>query len=304
MPEVVHRWVATRDVAQVDGVLSDLLVSYTNDFAKHGGAAQFAKISLAWNSLPSQLARENKKFMWGLVREGARAREYEDAVSWLVEAGLIRKIPLNDAKGVPVSVYDSPSAFKVYCLDVGLLRRLSRLDATVFSEKTALFAEFKGAFAENYVLQALVPQLDASPRYWTNEKPRHEVDFLIQVGNELVPVEVKSGEVVHSASLKYYAKKTCRLNAAQGEIFAAQSHAEQRGAQLAALYGRQGGRVHYEGHAGDRAVTLGSKILQRSVSRFVSILPCRIARFGSARNGFSLEVNPLLWRVREGINKR
>lgn len=207
MPEVVHRWVATRDVAQVDGVLSDLLVSYTNDFAKHGGAAQFAKISLAWNSLPSQLARENKKFMWGLVREGARAREYEDAVSWLVEAGLIRKIPLNDAKGVPVSAYDSPSAFKVYCLDVGLLRRLSRLDATAFSEKTALFAEFKGAFAENYVLQALVPQLDASPRYWTNEKPRHEVDFLIQVGNDLVPVEVKSGEVVHSASLKYYAKK-------------------------------------------------------------------------------------------------
>lgn len=207
MPEVVHRWVATRDVAQVDGVLSDLLVSYTNDFAKHGGAAQFAKISLAWNSLPSQLARENKKFMWGLVREGARAREYEDAVSWLVEAGLIRKIPLNDAKGVPVSAYDSPSAFKVYCLDVGLLRRLSRLDATAFSEKTALFAEFKGAFAENYVPQALVPQLDASPRYWTNEKPRHEVDFLIQVGNDLVPVEVKSGEVVHSASLKYYAKK-------------------------------------------------------------------------------------------------
>lgn len=207
MPESVQRWASTYDVAQVDHVLADLLTSYANDFAKHGGAAQFAKLSLVWRSLPAQLARENKKFMWGLVREGARAREYEDAVSWLTESGLVRKVSLNDARGVPLAAYDSAAAFKVYCLDVGLLRRLSGLDATAFAVKPALFSESKGAFAENYVLQALTTQLDVEPRYWTNEKPRHEVDFLVQLGNDLVPIEVKSGEVVHSASLAYYAKK-------------------------------------------------------------------------------------------------
>lgn len=207
MPESVNRWASTHDVSQVDRVLADLLTSYTNDFAKHGGGAQFAKLSLVWRSLPVQLARENKKFIWGLVREGARAREYEDAVSRLVESGLIRKVPLNDARGVPLRAYDSASAFKTYCLDVGLLRRMSGLDATAFAAAPALFSEFKGAFAENYVLQALAPQFDVGPRYWTNEKPRHEVDFLVQLGNDLVPIEVKSGEVVHSASLAYYARK-------------------------------------------------------------------------------------------------
>ena len=207
MPESVQRWALTHDVAQVDRVLADLLVSYTNDFAKHGGGTQFAKLSLVWRSLPAQLARENKKFMWGLVRDGARAREYEDAVSWLIETGLLRKVSLNDARGVPLAAYDSASAFKSYCLDVGLLRRMSGLDASAFATKPALFNEFKGAFAENYVLQALDGQLDVAPRYWTNEKPRHEVDFLVQLGCNLIPIEVKSGEVVHSASLAYYAKK-------------------------------------------------------------------------------------------------
>ena len=207
MPEAVQRWVETSDIQQVDKVLSDLLDSYERDFAKHGGRGQFAKLSLVWNSLPSQLARENKKFMWGLVREGARAREYEDAVEWLVDAGLISRVRLNAARGIPLSAYDVPSAFKVYCLDVGLLRRLSRLDASAFVDGASLFVEFKGAFAENYALQALAPQLDVDPRYWTNEKPKHEVDFLLQVGNSLVPVEVKSGEVVASPSLAYYTRK-------------------------------------------------------------------------------------------------
>lgn len=207
MPEALGRWVETGDINQVDKVLSDLLDSYERDFAKHGGRSQFAKLSLVWNSLPAQLARENKKFVWGLLREGARAREYEDAVEWLVDAGLISKVYNNSAAGIPVSAYDSPSAFKAYCLDVGLLRRMSRLDASAFSRSEALFSEFKGSFAENYVLQALAPQLDVTPRYWTNEKPRHEVDYLIQVGNDLIPVEVKSGEAVRSPSLRYFTDK-------------------------------------------------------------------------------------------------
>lgn len=149
MPEALGRWVETGDIVQVDKVLSDLLDSYERDFAKHGGRAQFAKLSQIWNSIPAQLARENKKFVWGAVREGARAREYEDALEWLADAGLITAVRLNAAGGVPLSAYDDLKAFKVYCLDVGLLRRMARLDASAFAISDALFSEFKGSFAEN-----------------------------------------------------------------------------------------------------------------------------------------------------------
>lgn len=207
MPEVVARWTGSQSVEEVDKVLSDLLDSYERDFAKHGGGSLFTKLSLVWHSLPAQLARENKKFIWGLVREGARAREYEDAVEWLCSAGLVVRVRQSSAHGVPMSAYDDPSAFKLYCMDVGLLRRLSRLDASAFAKPQVAFTEFKGAFAENYVLQQLLPQLDVAPRYWTNDKPRHEVDFLLQVGNTIVPVEVKSGESVRATSLRYYSGK-------------------------------------------------------------------------------------------------
>jgi hypothetical protein len=207
MPEAVGRWAATRDMSQVDRVLSDLVDSYERDFAKHGGRGVYEKISLVWSSLPSQLARENKKFLYGLVKEGARAREYENAIVWLRNAGLVHQVLRSDRPGVPVSAYDDVSAFKLYCLDVGVLRRLARMDAATFAKTDALFREFKGAFAENYVLQALLPQLDGTPRYWTNDKPKHEVDFVVQIGNRIVPVEVKSGQNVTSASLRYYANK-------------------------------------------------------------------------------------------------
>ena len=207
MPEAVACWAVTGSVADVDKVLSDLLDSYERDFAKHGGHAQFAKLSLVWASLPAQLSRENKKFLYGTVKPGARAREYEDAIEWLKDAGLLCRIPCNSGHGVPLSAYDDPAAFKIYCMDVGLLRRLSRLDASAFAAAPDTFAEFKGAFAENYALQALAPQLDVPLRYWTNEKPRHEVDFLAQVGNVVVPIEVKSGEALNSPSLRYYARK-------------------------------------------------------------------------------------------------
>lgn len=207
MPEAVLRWAQLGDMRAVDKVLSDLLDSYERDFAKHGGRFLFARLSLVWHSLPAQLARENKKFMWGLVREGARAREYEDAVEWLSDAGLVERVRLNAGKGIPLYAYDDPSAFKVYSMDVGLLRRMARLDVSAFAAEDSLFSEFKGAFAENYALQALIPQLDSAPRYWTNEKPRHEVDFLIQMRNEIVPIEVKSGTSVDSPSLRYYAKR-------------------------------------------------------------------------------------------------
>lgn len=207
MPEAVETWNDERDFNAVDQVLGDLTDSYERDFAKHGGRAGFAKISRIWNSLPTQLARENKKFLFGLVREGARAREYEDALVWLENAGLVARVTRSSQPGLPLSAHDEASAFKLYCLDVGVLRRLSRLQPSAFGMKGDLFAQFKGAFAENYALQALAGQLDTAPRYWLNEKPRHEVDFLIQVGNDVVPVEVKSGENVKSPSLNYYRRK-------------------------------------------------------------------------------------------------
>ena len=207
MPEAVLRWAELMDMGAVDKVLSDLLDSYERDFAKHGGATLFAKLSFVWHSLPAQLARENKKFVWGLVRDGARAREYEDAVEWLADAGLVMRVRQNSGGGLPLSAYDSASAFKVYCMDVGLMRRLSRLDSSAFSLPDGLFTEFKGAFSENYVLQAISRQLELSPRYWAENNPPHEVDFIVQIGNDVIPIEVKAGKNVESRNLKIYQEK-------------------------------------------------------------------------------------------------
>ena len=207
MPEAVETWNVEHDYEAVDQVLSDLIDSYERDFAKHGGKTGFAKISRIWNSLPTQLARENKKFLFGLVRQGARAREYEDALVWLENAGLVSRVTRSTQPGMPLASHDEANVFKLYCLDVGVLRRLSRLRPSAFGMKDDMFGQFKGAFAENYALQALVGQLDSAPRYWLNEKPRHEVDFLVQVGNDVVPIEVKSGDNVKSPSLNYYRRK-------------------------------------------------------------------------------------------------
>ncbi len=151
---------------------------------------------------PSQLARENKKFLYKVVKEGARAREYEDALQWLCNAGLVHKVYRSSAPGLPVSAYDDLSAFKIYLVDVGLLRRLAQLGPTAFAEGNRLFVEFKGALTENYILQTLQQQFEMTPRYWTDDLGRNEVDFMIQVENHVYPIEVKSETNVESRSLK------------------------------------------------------------------------------------------------------
>lgn len=206
MPEAVLAWKETQDIAQVDVVLSDLLDAYERDFVKHGGERQFSKILSVWHSLPSQLSRENKKFLYGAVSSGARAREYEDAITWLEAAGLVYKVKRSSKPALPLSAMDQ-NAFKLYLFDVGILRRLSRLDALAFEDEHALFSEFKGAFAENFTLQALLPRLDVMPRYWAVDNPHYEVDFLLQVKNDVLPLEVKSGENVKSKSLRAYMNK-------------------------------------------------------------------------------------------------
>ncbi len=207
MPESVRAWTEDRDVELMQQVLSNILGAYERDFAKHPDPKDFPKISLIWKSIPSQLARENKKFIYKAVKEGARAREYEDALQWLCDANLTYKIYRSSAPGLPISAYDDLSAFKLYLVDVGLLRRLSLLAPSAFGEGNRLFVEFKGALSENYVLQALRNQFEAMPRYWVVDNPRYEVDFLIQRENDILPVEVKSESNVESRSLKKFKEK-------------------------------------------------------------------------------------------------
>lgn len=159
---------------------------------------------MIWKSIPSQLARENKKFIYKVVKQGARAREYEDALQWLVDARLVHKIYRSTAPGLPITAYDDLSAFKIYLVDVGLLRKLARLSPTAFGEGNRLFTEFKGALTENYVLQTLITQFEVTPRYWTKTNPPYEVDFVIQRENDIFPIEVKLESNTTSKSLKKF----------------------------------------------------------------------------------------------------
>ena len=203
MPESVEAWAVKRDVALVQNVLRDILNAYEIDFSKHAQKKDIAKLGYIWSSIPSQLSRENKKFIYKAVKPGVRAREYEDALTWLCNAGLVYKIYRNSKPSLPVSAYDDLTAFKLYVVDVGLLRRLAFLDPVAFSEGNRLFAEFKGALTENYILQSLVAQYEVNPRYWSSGATA-EVDFTIQRANDILPVEVKSDEHVRGKSLTLY----------------------------------------------------------------------------------------------------
>ena len=204
MPESVLMWTQARDVSAMQNTLSDIIDAYERDFAKHPDVSEFPKISMIWKSIPSQLARENKKFLYKVVKEGARAREYENALQWLVDARLVHKIYRSSTPGLPMSAYDDLSAFKIYLADVGVLRRLAQLAPTAFTEGNRLFTEFKGSLTENFVLQTLLTQFEVTPRYWVQNNPPYEVDFLIQRENEIFPVEVKAEGNIRSKSLKKF----------------------------------------------------------------------------------------------------
>ena len=204
MPESVLMWTQARDVSAMQNTLSDIIDAYERDFAKHPDVSEFPKISMIWKSIPSQLARENKKFLYKVVKEGARAREYENALQWLVDARLVHKIYRSSTPGLPMSAYDDLSAFKIYLADVGVLRRLAQLAPTAFTEGNRLFTEFKGSLTENFVLQTLLTQFEVTPRYWAQNNPPYEVDFLIQRENDIFPVEVKSETNTTSRSLKKF----------------------------------------------------------------------------------------------------
>lgn len=206
MPEAVKMWTECRSVNMVQNTLNAILEAYNRDFAKHLPISDYPKISLIWKSIPSQLAKENKKFLYKAVKEGARAREYENALQWLCETGIVSKICRNNKPSLPISAYDDLSAFKIYVADVGILRQMSKLHPSVFTEGNRLFSEFKGALTENAILQAITNQYDVVPRYWSQNNPPYEVDFIIQHENFILPIEVKSDENVTSKSLNKYAE--------------------------------------------------------------------------------------------------
>ena len=204
MPESILMWTEARDVSAMQEALSGIIDAYERDFAKHPNVSEFPKLSMIWKSIPSQLAKENKKFLYKVVKPGARAREYEDALQWLVDARLVHKIYRSTAPGLPMSAYDDIAAFKIYMVDVGLLRRLAQLAPTAFGEGNRLFTEFKGALTENFVLQTLLTQYEVVPRYWSQNNPPYEVDFLIQRENDIIPIEVKSETNIAGKSLRKF----------------------------------------------------------------------------------------------------
>lgn len=203
MPEAVVTLLEQHNVEKTQQVLQNIVNAYALDFLKYAESKDVPKINHLWASIPSQLARDNKKFLYQSVRTGARSREYEDALLWLSHAGLVHRVFKISKPGLPISAYDDLSAFKLYLIDVGLLRRLSLLDPIAVREGNRLFTEFKGALTENYILQHLIKNFEVQPRYWTSGN-QAEVDFIIQMKNEIIPVEVKSDENVRSKSLSIY----------------------------------------------------------------------------------------------------
>ena len=205
MPEVVYSWVNDKDIEKVNKIQHNILSAYENDFSKHTVASEANKISLIWNGIPSQLSRENKKFVYQVVKEGARAREYEGALNWLNDANLITKCYLVNKCAFPLKAYYDLSAYKIYMNDVGLLRRMSNLDSSIILKENKLLEEFKGAFTENYVANVLNYLFDEAPNYYTFD--RNEIDFVIQKNNKIIPIEVKSDKNTNHNSLTKYNTK-------------------------------------------------------------------------------------------------
>lgn len=205
MPEVVYSWVNEKDMERVNSIQNDILKSYESDFAKHVSNSEANKISLIWNSMVSQLAKENKKFLYQTIKEGARAREYEDALNWLNDANLIYKIHNVKKVDIPLISYNDLSCFKIYLNDVGLLRRMANLDSRIVIEGNKLFEEFKGALTENFVLNMLNIIYKNVPNYFTFD--RNEIDFVMQTRNQIIPIEVKSGKTTNNNSLTRYNEK-------------------------------------------------------------------------------------------------
>lgn len=207
MPEVVASFVENKDFAEVRYLQNQIIEMYEDDFSKHTTELELPRIRMVWNSIPMQLAKENKKFFFGKIKEGARAKDFEIAIEWLQDCGLIKKVYKINKPAIPLKAYMDFSSFKIFLLDVGLLGALSELDAHTILEGNRVFVEFKGALTEQYVLQQLISDTPYTPYYFAEAKSEGEIDFIIQKSTNIVPIEVKAEENLRAKSLKLYCEK-------------------------------------------------------------------------------------------------
>lgn len=207
MPEAVQSFAENKDFNEVRAIQKRILVAYEQDFSKHAPNEIVPKIRMLWNSIPSQLARENKKFIYGLVREGGRAREYETAIMWLSDCGLVHKVSRVNAAGIPLRAYVDLKAFKLFIVDVGLLGCMAGLRQRILLDGDDLFVEFKGALTEQYVCQQLKTIEDLGVYYYTNDRGSCEIDFVVDTGEQIVPIEVKAEINLRAKSLKTYRER-------------------------------------------------------------------------------------------------
>ncbi|MBN1622811.1 MAG: ATP-binding protein [Clostridia bacterium] len=207
MPEVVSNFSRNMDFNEAREIQERILMAYEQDFSKHAPNEVIPRIRMLWNSIPSQLTKENKKFIYGLIKDGARAKEYEMAMLWLVDCGLVHKVQRVNAPKLPLKAYEDLKAFKLFMLDVGLLSCMVRLNQSVLLNGNELFREFKGALTEQYVLQQFKTLKHLDVYYWTNERGSAEIDFLVDTGEKIIPIEVKAETNLKAKSLKSYYDK-------------------------------------------------------------------------------------------------
>ncbi|MDR2711818.1 MAG: AAA family ATPase [Clostridiales bacterium] len=208
MPEVVQSWIDHKSIEKVEKIQNQIITSYENDFAKYAPISYFPKLSAIWHAIPSQLAKENRKFIFSQVKKSWRAKDLEDALEWLIRSGLVYKIEVIEKPDIPISAYADHTYFKLYMCDVGLLRRVANLPSSVLFAKTDNYREFKGAMAENFVCCELKRLYEENIYYWTAQgSGKAEVDFIIQDDAYIIPIEVKAGTASHARSLLQYCQK-------------------------------------------------------------------------------------------------
>ncbi len=207
MPEAVLKFTENANYQEVRAIHKQILDAYEQDFSKHTPRDIVPRIRMVWNSIPAQLAKENRKFIYGIIKEGARAKDYELALSWLVDCGLVHKICRVTKPAIPLKVYEDRSAFKLFLADIGLLTAMGDIDAKTLLDGNAIFSEFKGALTEQYVLQQLNSTNEYVIYYWSAERSASEVDFIVQYKDLVIPIEVKAEENLQAKSLKVYVEK-------------------------------------------------------------------------------------------------
>ena len=205
MPEAVVSYIENNDLKMVRTIQQKIIIGYENDFAKHAPNEIVPKIRMVWQSLISQLAKENRKFIYGQIKKGSRAKDFETAINWLVDAGLVLKVNRIETPMLPLNAYADFDSFKLFLLDVGLLNAIGNIDQKILLEKNNILTQFKGALTEQYVCQQL--KIKTALFYWSVANSLAEIDFLIQSKNEIIPIEVKAEENVKSKSLKVYVEK-------------------------------------------------------------------------------------------------